>query len=176
MAPKPYTIDITELIPDWASTDDMKASLAGDIHSLLKSLLDPNNGSGVSNTLMDVLHRAPWTPAWEWDSDMRGFMIEQLKGLSALFQLVADLGELEHTSDWDPWLRITVNLTRKGKPIDYNLDTTSGYFLFEVTEDAMVIEAPDPEDMEDQEYLWYDPAQSRWVIPFNNIKSIQIFE
>lgn len=73
-------------------------------------------------------------------------------------QLILELGEIEHTSDWDPYFIIILQDNTE-------IITPNGYHEIEITETSISIEIEDPND-EDNVILK--------TIPINDIKSISI--
>ena len=85
---------------------------------------------GISSALMESSF-ITWEDREKWYSyDSK---IDSLKAYAMGLELINQLGWLEHTSDWDPFLMI--ELKNGGE-----IQTESGYFLFEVKKKTILIE------------------------------------
>jgi hypothetical protein len=107
----------------------------------------------ISSFILDNLGRIQFYPR----SDNQEAHINKLQRLSKTIELLDQLGWIEHTGDWDPYLEITLTT---GKIIE----TSSGYWHFSVQEkcpNGPYIEIENPTD----EVLHYN---------VNLIKSIEI--
>lgn len=85
----------------------------------------------------------------------------KLKSFHNIKESILELGEIEHTGDWDPYLRI--NFTN-----GETLETDNGYHYFETQDDNILLEdAPNQgsETNGDDSYL---------IIPIKDIKSIRL--
>jgi hypothetical protein len=112
-------------------------------------------------------HLMPWEPN-QFMKEVKD-QCHSLEKLSKVFQLlICDLGWIEHTGDWDPFLQIEFH----NKEV---FTTESGYYLFDVDKQSceLVIEAPDKEDLDLEDIknkAYY--VEGNWRIPIVQIKSI----
>jgi hypothetical protein len=86
-------------------------------------------------------------------------------------EFIEELGDAEHTSDWDPYLIITL---MDGKT---KLETLNGYWAAEIRDDSLCIEAPDidgDEDLEGYEEIEKLRVNNEYQIYIYAIKEITI--
>jgi len=97
----------------------------------------------------EINHKATWTTP-----------IKQIEAIELMIGAIMQLGEEEHTSDWDPYIRIT-------NCDDLILDTATGYPEFKIDEaNETIIVTLENED---------DSTFSK-SIAISDIKSIQLLE
>ena len=75
-------------------------------------------------------------------------------------ELILDLGEEEHSGDWDPYLIITLN---SGETIE----TENGYNYMEITEDLKSLQIETSTEFENEEASYI-------TLPLDQIKTIEL--
>jgi len=114
------------------------------------------------------------------ETQISGFMLDNLSPLTYINDhslksfskfldcIVGQLGWIEHTCDYDPYLVIELK-------DNTDFETMNGYYLFDVIDDKIYIEAPGDDEYDIEEYRrFYDKDKPAWVIKIDMIKSISI--
>jgi len=134
----------------------------------------------LSCFLLDNLNEIRFSWDIVMDEDIR-FKVnrEKLKSFAKFLDcIIYRLGDIEHSSDWDPFLAIDI----EGESL--KMFTPSHYYMFEVREKTIEIEAPTWEDIRE----WYNTPEDvgdlllfqkyysggRFSIPIKSINSISL--
>lgn len=114
-----------------------------------------------SSFLMD--HLKPITMRSHWDNELK--INSYIKPLIQAITFITDLGEAEHTSDWDPSIRIQYwdqNDTLQ------SLETEPGYYIMQIQKENLILEdAENQAECHDQEDYYH-------TIKINTIHTIQL--
>jgi hypothetical protein len=130
-----------------------------DYNDLFKQLDEQN--MQLSSLIMDNFRPIPLGDMI--DMSTKTFYLHRAINLE---RITMHLGWKEHTSDWDPYWSITL----KDKP---TFLTTPGYTASKLLEDHWIIDAPEPnEDEDDPDKRYYNKMTSTWVIPIEHINAI----
>jgi len=97
----------------------------------LKIQIDEKNQ--ISQFMLD--HLMPTQMRGHWDAQLK--INFYLQPLIQTIDLIMNIGELEHTHDWDPYLHI--NLTTQDEPII----TEHGYYTMTIEGHQLIIEDQD---------------------------------
>ena len=127
----------------------------------LSLMPDPNNQ--FSAFLLD--HLSPTIMRQNWDIALK--VNHYIKPLIQTIKFIMDLGELEHSHDWDPFIKIGLFDGDSPDNIKY-IETQPGYYIMDILNYTLLIE--DEVDQGDQN----DGDISYHTIPIKDIHSIQL--
>jgi len=113
-----------------------------------------------------IAENANWQPQPEFDFELNK---NKLQAYCKMIHFINWLGWIEHTSDWDPSLIITL----KTKEI---IETNPGYYLAEVKGNELIVEGPHENDISENDEM---PPQyqttGEYVITIKDIDSIVLY-
>jgi len=122
---------------------------------------DSNNQ--FSAFLLD--HLLPINLRKDWDNDLKiNFYI---KPLIQTIKLIIDLGELEHSHDWDPNLRIVLFDETQSDGFSI-IETTNGYYTMVIDNDKLIIE-----DENQESDIFYDDTHTILIKDIHSIEFIR---
>lgn len=118
---------------------------------------EPSTQTQISSLIMDNLN-----PIKIHISEDIEIQKHNLRSFIKLKDLIFELGESEHSNDWDPSIKITFNNERE------SIETEPGYNVIEIDNDDLLIE--NELGMGDYD----DEDQSYFRIPISSIETIQL--
>lgn len=114
-----------------------------------------------SGFLLD--HLKPLTMRRDWSVSHK--INYYIKPFIQTNQLILDLGEAEHTSDWDP--SIIIQLWDQNGELQ-TIETDPGYYVMDIQDTVLLLEdSPGNGEQEDEDISYH-------IIPIQSIHSIQL--
>lgn len=125
--------------------------------------IELNSESQISSFMLD--HMTPVQMRKDWDVELKKLFY--VTPFIRVIDLIMDIGEIEHTSDWDPSVKVGYNDPDEPGEVEY-FETESGYWKMEIQGDNILLEdAPGMGSQEDEDISYH-------VIPIKELRHLEI--